>query len=613
MPTNFPTPTFQTTVLDAPSPNNFGGDALQINFNTGPQARITDANYPGSPVVSRSFPGGNVLAIRNESSIGDTAINFLCMDPFYRGNVYATASIAGNVLTVTALNSGGGTIGLGWYITATGLTDGLYITSFGTGTGGAGTYNLSGTATLASTNVTIAPAFEHMALGFGGFNQPVDFVEFSCFDGSGSVLQLATELNLFQTGAADNGGARYCIAQITSGSTAITTTPQALFTGSITSGVLTISAPNVAVAAANVSGNGTTCTLTFNTALPVAVPVGTSITIAGFTFTPSGANGTFTVTASTVSSVSFASAATASSTAGTVAITSQALQPGIVIAGTGVSTDSFITAAAFYGSSTATNGAVNNSVWNLSQNQTVASTSMIGGVLPVNGSLAIPGTAVSNYYVNRSTPQASGIQSAATLASGQGTFTGTLSSIATLTNSTINLFFAGNPTYGQRPVFQASAQGPIFLRNSDGSVMFSVDRYNKRVAIGATNTPRATLDVNGTMVVEQAAAFLGILTRPQAAGYSGGSGTTYNPPAGVENVILNDSGTPYASLTVTTPPNPVPGQYFGISTVGGITALTMTATSGSVFRGTGNPTTLPAGGTFKWQYNINTVWYPIAV
>lgn len=53
-----------------------------------------------------------------------------------------TASISGSVLTVTAVAYG--TIAVSDEIFATGLTQGFTITSFGTGAGGTGTYNLSG-------------------------------------------------------------------------------------------------------------------------------------------------------------------------------------------------------------------------------------------------------------------------------------------------------------------------------------------------------------------------------------------------------------------------------------------------------------------------------------
>ncbi|EJU14135.1 G-D-S-L family lipolytic protein [Sphingomonas sp. LH128] len=63
---------------------------------------------------------------------------------------YGTASFATSVMTVTAVG-GGPTIKVGDTVNAAGVTPGTYITSLGTGTGGAGTYNLSTTpGTLAA-------------------------------------------------------------------------------------------------------------------------------------------------------------------------------------------------------------------------------------------------------------------------------------------------------------------------------------------------------------------------------------------------------------------------------------------------------------------------------
>ncbi len=52
-----------------------------------------------------------------------------------------TGSITGTILTVTAVASG--TLAVGQVISGTGITSGTYIASLGTGTGGAGTYNVS--------------------------------------------------------------------------------------------------------------------------------------------------------------------------------------------------------------------------------------------------------------------------------------------------------------------------------------------------------------------------------------------------------------------------------------------------------------------------------------
>lgn len=68
------------------------------------------------------------------------------------GAAVVTGSISGSVLTVSAVTSGA--LGIGAELSGSGITSGTYINSFGTGTGGTGTYNVVGTASAGSTTVT---------------------------------------------------------------------------------------------------------------------------------------------------------------------------------------------------------------------------------------------------------------------------------------------------------------------------------------------------------------------------------------------------------------------------------------------------------------------------
>lgn len=63
-----------------------------------------------------------------------------------------TGSISGTVLTVSSVHAG--SIGVGTVISGTGVTAGTTVSSLGTGTGGAGTYNLSASQTVASTTIS---------------------------------------------------------------------------------------------------------------------------------------------------------------------------------------------------------------------------------------------------------------------------------------------------------------------------------------------------------------------------------------------------------------------------------------------------------------------------
>jgi len=64
-----------------------------------------------------------------------------------------TGSMSGTTLTVTALLSGAPIL-VGMYVDGTSVTDGTYITAFGTGTGGAGTYTINQSVTASSTSMT---------------------------------------------------------------------------------------------------------------------------------------------------------------------------------------------------------------------------------------------------------------------------------------------------------------------------------------------------------------------------------------------------------------------------------------------------------------------------
>ena len=64
-----------------------------------------------------------------------------------------TGSIATTTLTVTAMLSGAPIV-LGMYVDGSSVTDGTYITAFGTGTGGTGTYTVNQSVTASSTTIT---------------------------------------------------------------------------------------------------------------------------------------------------------------------------------------------------------------------------------------------------------------------------------------------------------------------------------------------------------------------------------------------------------------------------------------------------------------------------
>ena len=64
-----------------------------------------------------------------------------------------TGSIATTTLTVTAMLQGAPIV-VGMYLDGSSVTDGTYITAFGTGTGGTGTYTVNQSVTASSTTIT---------------------------------------------------------------------------------------------------------------------------------------------------------------------------------------------------------------------------------------------------------------------------------------------------------------------------------------------------------------------------------------------------------------------------------------------------------------------------
>jgi hypothetical protein len=64
-----------------------------------------------------------------------------------------TGSMSGTTLTVTALGQGAPIV-VGMYVDGSSVTDGTYITAFGTGVGGTGTYTINQSVTASSTAMT---------------------------------------------------------------------------------------------------------------------------------------------------------------------------------------------------------------------------------------------------------------------------------------------------------------------------------------------------------------------------------------------------------------------------------------------------------------------------
>ena len=83
-----------------------------------------------------------------------------------------TGSVSSTTLTITAMNFGAPIV-LGMFVDGTSVTDGTYITAFGTGTGGTGTYTLNQAINIANTTALTLHDLEPydnpspMSLGIG--------------------------------------------------------------------------------------------------------------------------------------------------------------------------------------------------------------------------------------------------------------------------------------------------------------------------------------------------------------------------------------------------------------------------------------------------------------
>lgn len=89
--------------------------------------------------------GIGTYTVSDSQTVASTSINATAAPAI------VTASISGTTMTVTAVTSG--SLELGQTIEGAGVTDGTIITSFGTGTGGAGTYTVSASQTVSSTTI----------------------------------------------------------------------------------------------------------------------------------------------------------------------------------------------------------------------------------------------------------------------------------------------------------------------------------------------------------------------------------------------------------------------------------------------------------------------------
>jgi hypothetical protein len=116
------------------------GDNFTVGGNlavTGTSAFTGDATF-NNVVVNGTLTSDDDLSLLN--SLALTRTNFV-----------GTGSISGTTLTISAVSSG--KLYINSLVSGTGVSAGTYITAFGTGTGGAGTYTVSASQIVSSTTI----------------------------------------------------------------------------------------------------------------------------------------------------------------------------------------------------------------------------------------------------------------------------------------------------------------------------------------------------------------------------------------------------------------------------------------------------------------------------
>ena len=181
----------------------------------------------GSPPQGASVTGSIAVNAGSASSI---AVNSV------------TAAISGTTMTVSAV--GTGALCPGMIISGTGVTTGTYITAFGTGTGGTGTYTVSVSQTVSSTTITTPYA---ATLTVGG-TVTGTFMAGQTISGSGVTANTTITRSISGTGGA--GTYAVNISQ-TASSTAITATGGTLTVSAVGSGTLAL---GDLISGANVTG-----------------------------------------------------------------------------------------------------------------------------------------------------------------------------------------------------------------------------------------------------------------------------------------------------------------------------------------------------------------------
>ena len=263
-----------------------GFQCTVFGVSTGSVGSVTLTNDGSNYAVN------DVLTASNEDIGGINgvigALGGVTAGNYYTNSTTAsvTASISGTVMTVSAVTSGA--LVVGQTIFGSGVTDNTTITSFGTGSGGVGTYNISTSQTVASTAITAIGVFRDTPLTGGS--------------GTGATANIIILNSRIFSVEIVNAGVNYAVGDSLS----------ATFAGSV-NGIATISA---------ITGGSNYTNGTY-----------TSVPLTGGTGT--GAVGTVVVSGNTVTSVTVTNAGSGYTVADAMSASSALLGNGINALNTG--------------------------------------------------------------------------------------------------------------------------------------------------------------------------------------------------------------------------------------------------------------------------------------
>jgi len=247
---------------------------------------------------------GQLNTATGRVSITDNGLNVYIVDGSYRytwristpSAALFTGSISGTTLTVTAVTSG--TIGISQALFGLGVTNATVITALGTGTGGAGTYTINQSQTVASTLMNSAAVASVLTASMSGTTMTVTVSSGTLYPGQtiqGSTVSANTIITalgnssvLSQTIAA--GGTGYAVNDtVTVLGGVYGTTPATYTVSSVSAGVVTgLTATNAGSYTSQPTNDVSTSSSGAGTGLKLTLTFGTG----------SGGTGTYPISAS---------------------------------------------------------------------------------------------------------------------------------------------------------------------------------------------------------------------------------------------------------------------------------------------------------------------------